>query len=161
MHNDTTDVPASAAQFDYHPQTRVVFGLKSIERVGGLAVELGARNVLVVTDRGIVSAGHAGRVSGLLEGAGLSVCCFDAVEENPGTRCVEQCLEAARRSSIDTIVGLGGGSSLDTAKGCNFLFTNGGRMQDYRGIGKARRPMLPLIAIPTTGGTGSECSLSP
>ncbi|MGA2659270.1 MAG: iron-containing alcohol dehydrogenase [Verrucomicrobiota bacterium] len=157
MHNDTTDVPASAAQFDYHPQTRVVFGLKSIERVGGLAAELGARNVLLVTDRGIVSAGHAGRVSGLLEGAGLSVCCFDAVEENPGTRCVEQCLEAARRSSIDTIVGLGGGSSLDTAKGCNFLFTNGGRMQDYRGIGKARRPMLPLIAIPTTGGTGSEC----
>ena len=157
MHNDTTDVPASAAQFDYHPQTRVVFGLKSIERVGGLAAELGARNVLLVTDRGIVSAGHAGRVSGLLEGAGLSVCCFDAVEENPGTRCVEQCLEAARRSSIDTIVGLVGGSSLDTAKGCNFLFTNGGRMQDYRGIGKARRPMLPLIAIPTTGGTGSEC----
>jgi alcohol dehydrogenase len=157
MHNDTTRVPASAAQFDYHPQTRVIFGLKSIERVGGLAAELGARNVLLVTDRGIVSAGHAGRVSGLLEGAGLSVCCFDAVEENPGTRCVEQCLETARRSKIDTIIGLGGGSSLDTAKGCNFLFTNGGRMQDYWGIGKARRPMLPLIAIPTTGGTGSEC----
>jgi alcohol dehydrogenase len=157
MHTETNAWPASAAQFDYRPQTRVIFGLKSIERVGGLAAELGARNVLLVTDRGIVSAGHAGRVSGLLESAGLSVCCFDAVEENPGTRCVEQCLETARRSNIDTIIGLGGGSSLDTAKGCNFLLTNGGRMQDYRGIGKARRPMLPLIAIPTTGGTGSEC----
>jgi alcohol dehydrogenase len=157
MHTDTNAWPAAAAQFDYRPQTRVIFGLNSLERVGGLAAELGARNVLLVTDRGIVSAGHAGRVSGLLEGAGLSVCRFDAVEENPGTRCVDQCLETARRSNIDTIIGLGGGSSLDTAKGCNFLLTNGGRMQDYWGIGKAERPMLPLIAIPTTGGTGSEC----
>ncbi len=157
MHTDITDRPTSPAQFDYYPRTRVIFGLDAIEQVGGLAVELGARNVLLVTDRGIVSAGHAGRVGRLLEGAGLSVCCFDAVEENPGTRCVEHCLEAARRANIDTIIGLGGGSSLDTAKGCNFLLTNGGRMQDYWGIGKANRPMLPLIAIPTTGGTGSEC----
>jgi alcohol dehydrogenase len=157
MHTGTTDCPASPDPFDYRPQTRVIFGLNSIERVGGLAVELGARNVLLVTDRGIVSAGHAGRVSLLLEGAGLSVCCFDAVEENPGTRCVERCLEAARRSNTDTIIGLGGGSSLDTAKACNFLLSNGGRIEDYRGIGKATRPMLPLIAIPTTGGTGSEC----
>jgi alcohol dehydrogenase len=157
MHINTSDRPPSPAQFDYRPRTRVIFGLNSVERVGELAVELGARKVLLVTDRGIVSAGHAGRVGRLLEGAGLSVCCFDAVEENPGTRCVDRCLEAARRSKIDTIVGLGGGSSLDTAKGCNFLFTNGGRMEDYRGIGKARRSMLPLIAVPTTGGTGSEC----
>ena len=68
MHTGTTDCPASPDPFDYRPQTRVIFGLNSIERVGGLAVELGARNVLLVTDRGIVSAGHAGRVSGLLEG---------------------------------------------------------------------------------------------
>jgi alcohol dehydrogenase len=157
MHADATDCSASPAPFDYRPRTRVIFGLNAIDRVGGLAVELGARNVLLVTDRGIVSAGHAGRVSGLLEGAGLSVCCFDAVEENPGTGCVARCVEAAQRSNIDTIIGLGGGSSLDTAKGCNFLLTNGGRMEDYQGIGKATRPMLPLIAIPTTGGTGSEC----
>jgi alcohol dehydrogenase len=58
---------------------------------------------------------------------------------------------------VDLLVGLGGGSCLDTAKGCNFILTNGGRMQDYRGVGKATRPMLPLIAIPTTAGTGSEC----
>jgi alcohol dehydrogenase len=157
MHTDTNAWPAAAARFDYRPQTRVIFGLNSLERVGDLAAELGARKVLLVTDRGIVSAGHAGRVSGLLESAGLSVCRFDAVEENPGTRCVDQCVETARRGNIDTIIGLGGGSSLDTAKGCNFLLTNGGRMQDYWGIGKAKRPMLPLIAIPTTGGTGSEC----
>jgi alcohol dehydrogenase len=93
----------------------------------------------------------------LLETAGITVTCFDGVEENPSTLCVEKCVEVARRCSIDTVVGLGGGSSMDTAKGCNFILTNGGHMKDYWGIGKAKQPMLPLIAIPTTGGTGSEC----
>jgi alcohol dehydrogenase len=87
----------------------------------------------------------------------MTVACFDGVEENPSTLCVEKCVEVARRSSIDTIVGVGGGSSMDTAKGCNFILTNGGHMKDYWGIGKAKQPMLPLIAVPTTGGTGSEC----
>jgi alcohol dehydrogenase len=63
----------------------------------------------------------------------------------------------AKTAGIEAIVGLGGGSSMDTAKGCNFLLTNGGRIQDYWGVGKAAKPMLPLIAIPTTAGTGSEC----
>jgi alcohol dehydrogenase len=70
---------------------------------------------------------------------------------------VDNCLEVARATQIDLFIGLGGGSSLDTAKGANFLLTNGGRMQDYRGVGKATQPMLPLIAVPTTAGTGSEC----
>src|SRR6185295_4503976 len=78
-------------------------------------------------------------------------------KENPTSRCVDDCLSVAKSAGIDTIIGLGGGSSMDTAKGCNFLFTNGGRMQDYWGVGKAARPMLPFIAIPTTAGTGSEC----
>jgi alcohol dehydrogenase len=62
----------------------------------------------------------------------------------------------AQAAKVDLIVGLGGGSSLDTAKGTNFLLTNGGQMQDYWGVGKATQPMLPLVAIPTTAGTGSE-----
>jgi alcohol dehydrogenase len=157
MHLETLPWPAPTVQFDYRPQTRVIFALNALERVGSLAAELGVRSVLLVTDRGIVSAGHAGRTAALLQAAGLAVACFDGVEENPGTACVERCLEVARRAGIDGLIGLGGGSSMDTAKGCNFLLTNGGRMQDYWGIGKASRPMLPLIAIPTTGGTGSEC----
>ncbi len=145
------------APFDYQPRTRLVFGVDSVDRVGEFAKELGAKSVLLVTDRGIVAAGHAARVTQILEGLGMSVACFDEVQENPGTQCVERCVEVARRSRTDTIIGLGGGSSMDTAKGCNFIFTNGGRMQDYWGIGKAKERMLPLIAIPTTGGTGSEC----
>ena len=81
---------------------------------------------------------------------------FADVRENPTTRDVDACLAVAQKAGVDLIVGLGGGSSMDTAKGTNFLQTNGGRMQDYWGVGKATKPMLPLIAIPTTAGTGSE-----
>ena len=129
--------------FDYQPRTRVVFGVNSVERVGELAKSLSAKRVLLVTDRGIVSAGHAGRVQALLQAAGMEVTCFEQVQENPSTRCVERCVEVARGAAIDTIVGLGGGSSMDTAKGCNFILTNGGQMKDYWGIGRATRPMLP------------------
>jgi alcohol dehydrogenase len=143
--------------FDFSPRTRVVFELNSVDRLGELAREVGARRALLVTDPGIVAAGHVERACRALARAGLEVVVFDRVRENPTTRDVDACLAVARPAQIDALIGLGGGSSMDTAKGCNFLFTNGGRMQDYQGIGKATRPMLPLIAVPTTAGTGSEC----
>jgi alcohol dehydrogenase len=157
MDLNTPLYPSALVPFDFEPRTRIVFGVNSVERVGELVRGLAAKKVLLVTDRGIVSAGHAGRVKALLEAAGLGVSCFEQVEENPSTKCVEKCVTLARTAGIDTIVGLGGGSSMDTAKGCNFILTNGGTIKDYWGVGKARLPMLPLIAIPTTGGTGSEC----
>lgn len=144
-------------QFDHHPRTRLVFGAGSIGRIGELVAEWSARHVLIVTDEHIVDVGHAPRVHRLLEDAGCRVIRFDKVRENPTTEDVDACLQAAQRSDIDTILGLGGGSSMDTAKACNFLLTNGGRMKDYWGVGKATKPMLPLVAIPTTAGTGSEC----
>ena len=81
---------------------------------------------------------------------------FDAVQPNPTTEDVDRCLRIAQDAQIDLIVGLGGGSSMDCAKGANFLLTNGGCIEDYWGVGKAQKPMLPMIAIPTTAGTGSE-----
>jgi alcohol dehydrogenase len=143
--------------FDTQPRTRIVFGLNTIDRLGELTRELPARRVLLVTDAGIVAAGHVEHATRSLEAAGVEFVVFDAVHENPTTRDVDDCLEIARAADIEAIIGLGGGSSLDTAKGCNFLLTNGGRMQDYWGVGKATKPMLPLIAVPTTAGTGSEC----
>jgi len=157
MASHTDSSSFATTPFDFQPRTRLVFGAKVVERVGDLAAELSAKKILLVTDPGIVSAGHAGRVIALLEKQGLQVVCFDKVEENPSTQCVGRCVEVARLLGIDAIVGLGGGSSMDTAKGCNFILSNGGQMKDYWGIGKAKLPMLPLIAIPTTGGTGSEC----
>jgi alcohol dehydrogenase class IV len=148
---------STLAPFDHQPRTRLVFGVHALGRLGELALELGAQKVLLVTDTGIVRAGHAERARKILATAGLNVTLFDHAAENPTTRCVEECVRIARANGIDTLVALGGGSSLDTAKGCNFILTNGGRMQDYWGVGKAAKPMLPLIAIPTTAGTGSEC----
>ena len=142
--------------FDWQPQTRVVFGPDSLEQLGELAAELGCRRPLVVTDPGIEEAGHADRAMRILADAGLNPVLFDGVEENPTTRNVDKAVTFARQHSIDLFVGLGGGSSMDTAKGANFILTNGGRMSDYWGVGKATKPMLPLIAIPTTAGTGSE-----
>jgi alcohol dehydrogenase len=69
---------------------------------------------------------------------------------------VQECANYAQQNRIDLLVGLGGGSAMDCAKGCNFIVTNGGRMQDYWGFGKAAKPLLPFIAVPTTAGTGSE-----
>lgn len=143
--------------FDYQSRTRLVFGAGSVDRAGELARELGAKHLLLVTDAGIVAAGHAGHALRSLEAAGLRVTLFDKVRENPTTKCVADCVAMAKATGIDTLIGLGGGSSMDTAKGCNFILTNGGRMQDYWGVGKAAMPMLPFIAIPTTAGTGSEC----
>ena len=76
--------------------------------------------------------------------------------QHHGLQSLDRALAVAKQSNVDLIVGLGGGSSMDCAKGVNFLLTNGGRMQDYWGIGKAERPLLPLIAVPTTAGTGSD-----
>jgi alcohol dehydrogenase len=148
---------STLTSFDYRSRTRLVFGVNSLERAGELARELSTRPVLVVSDPGVVKAGHTERARRILEAAGLKVSVFDRVIENPTTLCVDDCVAAAKAAGIGLFVALGGGSSLDTAKGANFLLTNGGTMRDYWGTGKATKPMLPLIAIPTTAGTGSEC----
>jgi alcohol dehydrogenase len=148
---------SAISSFDFQPRTRLIYGIDTIDRLGDVANELGCSRVLIVTDAGIVAAGHVTHGLRALESVGVEASVFDGVRENPTTLDVDACVAVAREMEIDGIVGLGGGSSLDTAKGCNFLLSNGGRMQDYWGIGKATKPMLPLIAIPTTAGTGSEC----
>jgi alcohol dehydrogenase len=142
--------------FDYQPRTRIVFGPEKIDSLGDLAGELGARRALVVSDPGIVQVGHAQRGLDSLRKAGIEAHLFDGVEENPTTDDVDAGAALARRHEPELIVGLGGGSSMDCAKGINFIYSNGGRMHDYWGVGKATREMLPMIAVPTTAGTGSE-----
>jgi alcohol dehydrogenase len=148
--------PAPAG-FDFAQRPRLVYGAGSVARVGELVRELGATRALVVTDPGLVQAGHAARVQDSLDAVGVTATIYDQVRENPTTRDVDACLALARSGNIDIIIGVGGGSSLDTAKGCNFLLSNGGRMRDYWHTHSAHKPFLPLIAIPTTAGTGSEC----
>lgn len=144
------------APLEFPQTTEIVVGRGSVDRLGELAKARGAARVLLVTDPGVVRAGHSDRAQRSLEAAGVEVVRFDDVCENPSTATVELCLAAAQACRPDHFVSVGGGSSLDTAKGADFLYTNGGRMEDYWGVGKASRSLLPIIAVPTTAGTGSE-----
>lgn len=141
--------------FEFHARTRVVFGPGTVARVGALAAELG-RRALLVADGGMVAAGYATEVTRHLEREGVEVVPFHDFGENPDSVMIARGRDVAAPAGIDSIVALGGGSSLDCAKGINFLLTNGGTVADYRGYGKAERPMLPMTGIPTTAGTGSE-----
>lgn len=142
--------------FDFQPRTRVIFGAGGIERLGDLARELGFRRTLLVADHGLVASGHVDEALVPLRRAGIDVVTFHDFDVNPDSAMIEAGRAFAAPLSIDSIIGLGGGSSLDCAKGINFLLTNGGEMRDYLGHGKAKQTLLPMIGIPTTAGTGSE-----
>ena len=142
--------------FEFRAATRLVVGRNAITQLGQLARELGATRVLVVSDPGVGRAGHTAAGLDALAASGIATAVFDQFGENPTTAQVEAGTAEARGFRPDLIVGLGGGSSMDCAKGINFLMSCGGRMHDYHGRGKATGPMLPSIAVPTTAGTGSE-----
>jgi alcohol dehydrogenase len=149
-------LPDASAAFEFRSPTRVVVGAGTVETLGAVARELRGTRVLITSDPGVVRAGHTATAVHALESAGLATAVFSGFGENPTTRQIEAGTAAARDFGPDLIVGLGGGSSMDCAKGINFLLSCGGRMHDYHGRGKATGPMLPSIAVPTTAGTGSE-----
>ena len=146
---------------------RVVFGPGALGDVGRWAAEIGARHCLVVTDPDIHrKTPYVEQAAERLRAAALEVTVFDGAAENPTVFHVKQGCAAAsdgarRHGPVDLIVGLGGGSAMDCAKGVNLLLSCGGEMVDYRGDPTAdalvkRKPLLPSILVPTTGGTGSE-----
>ena len=142
--------------FDFQIRTRLVFGVGAVSQLGTLSRELGFRKPLLVADHGLQAAGHVETSVSALEDVGIEAVPFHDFDVNPDTTMVERGTAFAKPHAVDSIIGLGGGSSLDCAKGVNFLLTNGGAMSDYRGYGRATKPMLPMIAVPTTAGTGSE-----
>lgn len=133
-----------------------MFGEGAADSLGDLAAELGARRAFLVTDPGMVAEGYTERAERALVAAGLEVRRHDDTPRDPTAADVEACLASLGDWSPDVVVGLGGGSSIDTAKACNLLRAGGGRMEDYQGRGKAKGQLLPLIAVPTTAGTGTE-----
>jgi alcohol dehydrogenase len=136
--------------------SRLVFGAGAAERLGELTAGLGCRRALIVTDPRLRAAGHVARARSALESLSIEAAVFDRVVENPTTRHVADGAGFAAERQVDCIVAVGGGSVLDCAKGINFLLTNGGKMEDYWGVGKATKPMLPSVGVPTTAGTGSD-----
>lgn len=142
--------------FDFHSRTRVIYGLGAFERLGQIARDLNFRRTLLVADCGIIVCGYVHEATALLNQSGVEVVPFHEFAENPDTAMVESGRTFAASHQVDSIVALGGGSSLDCAKGINFVLTNGGSMRDYWGYGKTTRPLLPMIGVPTTAGTGSD-----
>jgi alcohol dehydrogenase len=144
-----------------HSPIRVVFGCGAIDQLGALARDEGGRTVLLVTDPGLVAAGHAEHALHALRAAQIEPIVFDGTRENPTSDHVAAGIAALAGRRVDLIVGLGGGSALDCAKGINLQLRLGGKLSDYRGDPPAdvlakRPPLLPMICVPTTAGTGSE-----
>lgn len=140
--------------------TRAIFGRGVAGRVGEVALELGGTRAMLVTDPGVVALGTAGRLIAGLESAGISVTVFEHVQPNPrDVHCIEAA-ELARERSVDVFIGVGGGSAIDTAKCAAVLVTNGGHPRDWEDFGALTTTPTPVIAIPTTAGTGSEVSPS-
>jgi alcohol dehydrogenase len=142
--------------FDFRPRTRVLFGTGEFTRLGEIAREFGGARCLLVADPGIVEAGHAQEAVRSLKARRMIVHEFHDFKANPDSAMVERGRDFAAPHGIDLIVAVGGGSSMDCAKAINFLLTNGGKMRDYWGYAKAGKPLLPMMAVPTTAGTGSE-----
>jgi len=143
-------------EFDYQLRPRIIFGSGAVAKLGMLAQELGCSRAFVVSDPGVVRVGLFGAGEKSLIEAGIQVLGFHDLAENPTNLDVERGVLAAKAFEPDLLVGIGGGSSMDCAKGINFVFSCGGKIQDYWGVGKATKAMLPMIAVPTTSGTGSE-----
>jgi len=135
---------------------RIICNAGSLTQIGELVRELGGSRVMLVTDPGIVACGFAERASSVLNAAGIANQTFDNVAADPPMSVVSEAIERARSFKADAIIGLGGGSSLDTAKLVALAAVSGQSIDSMIGIGKAIGKRLPLIQIPTTAGTGSE-----
>jgi alcohol dehydrogenase len=142
--------------FDFQPRTRVVFGAGRFHQIGPLARELRFQRALIVSDPGIAATGLVDRAARLLQEQGIHPIPFHEFDANPDEQMIEAGRVRAASCGIDSILALGGGSSLDCAKGIAFVLSGGGTMREYRGYGKARNTLVPMLAVPTTAGTGSD-----
>ncbi len=146
--------------FSFELPTKIEYGIGAAQSLADQVKKLNARKVLLVTDKGVVSSGLLERIAGPLAAHKLKWKVFDNVEPNPKDYNVQQGTEIASRFDPDCLVALGGGSPIDCAKAIAVVAHQGGAVRDYEGPNKIGADVLPLIAIPTTAGTGSEVTFS-
>jgi alcohol dehydrogenase len=139
----------------YMPSVNL-FGPGSVNEVGTRLAGLGVKKALLVTDAGLHGLGLSEKIAGIIREAGVEVSIFPKAEPNPTDKNIEEGLEAYNAENCDSIVTLGGGSAHDAGKGIALVAANGGTIHDYEGVDVSKKPMVPLIAINTTAGTGSE-----
>lgn len=138
--------------------TVLYYGLGAVSSLAEHVRGIAASSVLLVTDAGVVRAGITERIRELLISANIAVTVFDQVEANPSITTMDRAGATAREGKCSCVVGVGGGSVLDAAKGAALVSTHGGSLAQFVGIDKVPGPSMPVLAIPTTAGTGSEVS---
>ncbi|WP_245553665.1 iron-containing alcohol dehydrogenase [Demetria terragena] len=147
----------SAALIKFHAP-EIVFGDGALAEIGFAARRLGARRPLIVTDRGIVEAGWVTIAQRHLSDVGLHSIIFDEITPNPREHEVESARELYEAEGCDVVIGIGGGSAMDAAKGVAILAGQTGSILDYRGVDHVRHQIPPLLMVPTTSGTGADVS---
>ncbi len=148
------------SQFQFHFPTIAKCGAGLADQAGALLKPYLDGPLLVVTDQGLIDAGILAAFFASLEQADIDYQLFSAVEANPSTDVLDAAVALLKQRGCTAVVGVGGGSSIDTAKGVAAMATNPGNMLDYEGYDKLTQAPLPIFAIPTTSGTGSECTAS-
>jgi len=142
----------------FHSAGELVFGPGSVRQVGRLAARMGLKKILIVTDERLASAGLTKSVTAPLAEAGIHAALCTAGEPEPSFEAADRCVADARDYNPDGVLGLGGGSNMDLAKMTGTVLAHGGVPRDYAGDDRVSGPILPVICIPTTAGTGSEVS---
>ena len=140
----------------FHIPTKVVRGIGAVGEIGEEAEALGAKRALVVTDKNLLEAGLIEKVEEPLKSAGIKVDVFDEGIPDPTVKLVEKGMEIIKKGKFGVIIGVGGGSNIDAAKAMSVMANNPGSICDYEGSDKFANPPMPIIAVPTTAGTGSE-----
>lgn len=120
--------------------------------------KMGIKRALVITDPFLYESGAAARVGEVLSDAEIEYAVYYQVKPNPTVEIVNQCIRAVRNLQIDLLVALGGGSAIDTAKAVSIVAVNGGSVEQYEGVDRSKKSGLPIVAVNTTAGTGSECT---
>ena len=143
---------------DFRVPPLIVTGLGAVKRVGEVARELGEKRALIVTDEIMVEVGNVDKVKESLDSERIAYEVFSEVTQEPIVEYVEAGLKRYKDAGCDLVIAVGGGSPIDTAKAVSVMATNAGAIRDYMGLDKIKRPGVPLIAIPTTSGTGSEAT---
>ena len=141
---------------DFYTPNRILIGVGTLDKVGQEAKKMGFKKVFVVTDKTMTKLGFTDRVKNNIEKEGIKVKIFDDIETEPTLEIMVNATTSVRTDRFDSVVGLGGGSCMDTAKAASIMATNEGSIEDYVGKGKIKNKTLPKILIPTTAGTGSE-----
>ncbi|PMP92908.1 MAG: alcohol dehydrogenase [Desulfurella sp.] len=136
----------------------IIFGVNSINKAGKSLTQLGGEKPFIVTDEGIIKAGWLEKLSKILNNANLEYKVFSKITQNPKDFEINEGVKLYLSSKCDSIIGIGGGSSIDAAKAIAIIATNGGLINDYEGANKIRNPLPPMIMIPTTAGTGADVS---